>query len=81
VLCPGATETEFAKTAGAEDSLAFKAMTVPARGVAEYGYVAMLRGKRVAVPGLSNKFLAHVLLRMMPRRVVTWISRRTMEKM
>lgn len=79
VLCPGATETEFAGQAGVGETLAFKRGTVPPREVAAYGYAAMLKGTPVAVHGATNKFLVHGLLRALPRGAVRKISRAFME--
>jgi len=79
-LCPGATATEFAQGADLEDSRYFKSRAASAKDVATYGYNAMLRGKVIAVPGVKLKFLMNVVLRILPRRLVTKISRAAMEK-
>ena len=51
-LMPGATETEFAKTSGMDKTSLFE-NTFPARGVAEDGYNAMLKGDLDVVSGLT----------------------------
>lgn len=51
-LMPGATETEFAKTADMEKTDLFK-KAVSARSVAEEGYEGMLKGKLNVVSGLT----------------------------
>ncbi|MEO1029755.1 MAG: SDR family oxidoreductase [Bacteroidota bacterium] len=51
-LMPGATETEFAKTSGMNETGLFE-KTVTARSVAEDGYNAMLKGKLDVVSGLT----------------------------
>ncbi|MEM0896948.1 MAG: SDR family NAD(P)-dependent oxidoreductase, partial [Verrucomicrobiota bacterium] len=51
-LLPGATETEFAKASGLEDTGLF-AKTASARSVASDGYEAMLAGKLDVVSGLT----------------------------
>jgi len=51
-LMPGATETNFAKTAGLEDSKLFES-TASARSVALAGYEGMLNGKMDVLAGLS----------------------------
>jgi short-subunit dehydrogenase len=59
VLCPGATQTEFADTAAAQDTRMYRwvePMTAPA--VARAAYEGLQRGRGVVVPGLLNKFLA-----------------------
>ena len=75
-LCPGTTESEFADTAQAERSLMFNMRKLPtSKQVASYGYVSMIKGKRVAVHGLLNKVLTF-FVRLVPRKVVTAIARR-----
>jgi hypothetical protein len=51
-LCPGATETEFAKTSGMENTSLFKT-AYSAKMVAEDGYKGMVKGKLVIVSGLK----------------------------
>jgi len=59
VLCPGATVTEFEKTAGAENTLLFKwSKPMDAKTVALAGYRGMQRGCGEIVPGFINKLLA-----------------------
>jgi len=55
VLCPGATKTEFHQRAKMESVRLLRFGVMDARTVAEVGYKAMLAGKGVVVPGLSNK--------------------------
>ena len=58
-FCPGATTTGFQETAHIQESRLVKGKRLPeARPVALYGYDSMLRGKKVAIPGLRNAFLA-----------------------
>ncbi|MGZ3685941.1 MAG: SDR family NAD(P)-dependent oxidoreductase [Bdellovibrionota bacterium] len=54
LLAPGATRTEFASAAGLENSRLFKAGAASAVSVARSGYLAMLRGRTLKVPGLLN---------------------------
>jgi short-subunit dehydrogenase len=78
-LCPGPTASGFAAVAGSEKSRLFRARPpMSSAAVAAYGYRAMLRGRRVAVPGLINKLLAQAV-RISPRRLVTAITRRLQE--
>ena len=57
VSCPGPTATEFGDIAGnAKNSLFTRGAVAPSEDVARHAYQAMLRGKRMAVPGLANKF-------------------------
>lgn len=43
--------------------------TMSSRAVAEYGYRALMRGKRVAVPGFSNR-LGTLAPRLLPRKTI-----------
>lgn len=62
-LMPGATETEFAKTADMDKTDLF-AKAVSARSVAEDGYKAMLKGDMDVVSGLT--FSQKMMMRMIP---------------
>jgi len=79
-LCPGPTETGFAAAAKMGGTRLFT-MTRPAdsRAVAEAGYEAMKRGRRVVIPGLKNKLLAQSV-RVSPRRLVATIVRKMQEE-
>lgn len=55
-LCPGATRTAFSKRAGKAD---LKAAMEPDE-VAAFGYRALMRGKRVAIPGFFNRLAVAV---------------------
>lgn len=79
-LCPGATRTEFIDRADLNGTRLFIAGMAPASSVAAYGYAAMMNGKTLAIPGVSNKFMARVLIPLTPRPIVTWMSRMAMEK-
>lgn len=71
VLCPGPTGTSFFREAQMEGSGLVRGRTLASsKSVAEYGYRALLRGRRVAVPGLWNK-MAVFALRFLPRSLVT----------
>lgn len=78
-LCPGATATEFADVADMAGVKLFKSGSASADSVAAAGYDATLEGKALVVPGVQNKLLLF-LLRLMPRGLITKISRGTMEK-
>ncbi|MEO7647782.1 MAG: SDR family oxidoreductase [Gemmatimonadaceae bacterium] len=68
-LCPGPTETEFAEVAKMKTVKLFALDLADARGVAEFGYRAMMAGWRVAVPGTRNKLLVQAQ-RFVPRRLI-----------
>lgn len=76
VSCPGATATEFAKVAGNDKSRLFQGgSAATSMDVANHGYRAMMKGKRMAIPGFKNKFLVQTL-RMSPRNTVISIAAR-----
>ena len=50
-----------------------------AASVAEFGYQAMMQGKRVAIPGARNKLVA-ASHRFFPRDLVTKVARMAQEK-
>ena len=47
--------------------------------VAAYGYHALQKGKRIAIPGLRNRLMAQSV-RVSPRKLVTKVVRRMQEK-
>lgn len=61
-LCPGRTETEFAKSARLAPAGLLRYLTPMSAGsVAAAGYRAMMAGKRVVVPGAVNKIVAQAV--------------------
>jgi len=75
-LCPGPTKTSF--WANMENAKVAKGKKMDAAAAAEAGYMALKKGKVVAVPGLENKSLA-ILVRIFPRNLLTKIARSIME--
>jgi uncharacterized protein len=78
-LCPGATETGFAKRAHMEESRLFKMGAMNSAIVARVGYAGMMKGKLLVIPGVRNKLLAQSV-RLAPRRLVTAIARSVQER-
>lgn len=79
-LCPGPTKSGFQKAANVESSKRLNAKSIPdSKAVAEYGYKAMMRGKRVAVHGIMNKELAF-FSRRVPKGVVLKAVRKINEE-
>jgi hypothetical protein len=73
-LCPGATATGFFKAADLEGGMMLTRMKLPtSRSVAEAGWRGMARGRRIVVPGFSNKGFAF-LPRLLPRAAITRIG-------
>jgi short-subunit dehydrogenase len=80
VLCPGATETEFARRAGMEDTRIFLTGAMGVKKVAECGYQSLQRGRQiVAVPGILNKVTV-VSIRFSPRFLVGKLGRYLMSR-
>lgn len=72
-LCPGPTASDFQDRAGMGASGLVRGRTLAtAASVAEAGYRAMMRGRRVAVPGLGNRLLI-LAARFLPRGWTTSI--------
>lgn len=80
VLSPGVTRTEFIKRAQMpEDLKAFKHFVMDAKTVAEIGYKALMKGKRVVIPGTVNR-LSLFFMKFMPRKIVAGIVKNQMSK-
>jgi short-subunit dehydrogenase len=77
-ICPGGTHTAFHEIAGAGNYgyLARSSMK-SADEVAAFSVRAMIRRRRIAIPGLLNK-LSCWGVRLVPRRLASWIARRIM---
>jgi short-subunit dehydrogenase len=79
-FCPGATNTNFAKRAGTENSRLFKQIgAMDAATVARDGYQGLMAGKTLVISGAHNWLVAESV-RLAPRKVVTAISRWVAEK-
>jgi short-subunit dehydrogenase len=77
-LCPGATATEFHKRAKATEMRLLSMGSMDARTVAEDGYYGLMAGKPVVISGVKNWLVAQSV-RLAPRRLVTWITRKIQE--
>lgn len=79
-LCPGASITEFQKTANMDTSNLFKDKKLPsAKEVADFGYKKMMRGKMTVIHGLKNRILANAN-RFSTRRLTLMITHKIMAK-
>jgi hypothetical protein len=74
-MCPGPTKTEFQKRAGIEDSLLFKMRAMDSMTATRIGYGAMMRGRRSAVTGFSNR-LSVLAMGFLPRRATAAMARK-----
>lgn len=68
-LCPGPTESGFQSRAQMEESKLVQGGMMSSRKVAQIGYRALMKGKRVVIPGLSNR-LGTLAPRVLPRTLV-----------
>ena len=71
-LCPGATATEFAKSAGKVNA----GFAMSAEFVAKKAFEGLLKGKKVIVPGMQNKLLIKV-----PRSIAAYFVARYQQKL
>jgi hypothetical protein len=79
-VCPGATSTAFFEAADMGGINLFKmGKPMAAAPVARTAWRAMLKGRRVIIPGLMNKIFAF-LPRISPRVVVSFIAGKVMGK-
>ncbi len=79
-LCPGPTESGFQAGAQMEDSKLVRGKKLPdAASVARAGYRALMAGKRVYVPGFSNRALTQAV-RFLPRAAVTSMVLKAQER-
>ena len=79
-ICPGGTTTEFHEQAGAGDyGWLANATMMSAEAVARITVRAMLRGRRTVIPGFMNK-LSCWAVRLVPRRLASWMAGRVLGK-
>jgi short-subunit dehydrogenase len=80
-LCPGPTRTGFMARAkmGDPEILAKKSVMMEAALVARKGVDGLMKGKRLVIPGVLNKLLAHST-RLGPRGLNASVVRRIMEE-
>lgn len=77
--CPGATGTEFARTAGNDKSLLFKLRVADATETAKDGYRSMMAGRVVAIHGIMNWLIVQSI-RISPRWAIraigAWLNKK-----
>ena len=79
-LCPGPTDTGFQKRAAMDETrLVRKPGTMDAKSVAIDGYRGLVAGRTLVISGLLNWLVAESV-RFAPRKMVTAISRKLLEK-
>jgi short-subunit dehydrogenase len=72
-LCPGPVETEFQARSGMQLPGIAKIFELSPERVAEIGYAALMRGRRVAIAGLGNK-IAVALMHFVPNALLMRVS-------
>ncbi len=78
-LCPGPTESGFQKRADIGETKLVQRGLMRATDVAEAGYRALMQGKTIEIPGMTNKIGA-LLPRFVPRNAVTRIVMNMQER-
>jgi hypothetical protein len=79
-LCPGPVVTEFQARAGIPDGYFPEFLARSAQRVAREGYDALMRGRRVVVPGSLNRAVT-LMARLLPRAVVLAMVRTNLRKL
>lgn len=81
-LCPGPTISGFQKRAGFhKNSRLFKSpLTATSKEVAIFGYKKMMAGKRIVIPGFSNK-ISTILVKFIPTTIKTRIVKKVFDFM
>lgn len=75
-LCPGPTKTKFFEVANAENTALTTLLPMQtAKQVAQVGYKAMQKNKRVAIPGLLNKLIVFIAW-ITPKSVLLFILKK-----
>ena len=75
-LCPGGTATEFSDVAQQRLSPTVRRTLMSSARVAEVGLRGLFRGRRVVIPGWTNRVICF-LTRLVPRRLIGFFSVRT----
>lgn len=69
-LCPGPTRSEFGLISGANGTKLFNGENPSPKEVAEFGFKAMMKGKRLAIHGFKNKLIGEIIPRLVPRFLI-----------
>ena len=79
VLCPGATDTNFAERSGLEGTPSFNKHVMSADRVADAGYRSMMKGRIKHTPGLYNKIMIFSS-KVFPASLADWYTMRIFTK-
>ena len=72
-LCPGPVRTNFQERAQLQKTDTAKSFIMEAKKVADIGYLGLLRGKAIVVPGTFEKIVP-VITKLLPRSLVRKVS-------
>ena len=72
-LCPGPVRTNFQERAQLQKTDTAKSFIMEAKKVADIGYLGLLRGKAIVVPGIFEKIVP-VITKLLPRSLVRKVS-------
>ena len=78
-LIPGSTRTDFQKISGFQPSAMAERNAADPKFVAKKAVDGLVKGKRVVIPGWSNKIL-HVITKILPSRVMITLSGKMMNR-
>ncbi len=78
-VCPGPTKSELQKRGDMDDVKLMQRGVMETEPVARAAYHAMMDGKRVVVPGISNKIQVF-LTRFAPRTLITRYAKAALER-
>lgn len=76
-LCPGATDTNFAKNANMVNIPLFKSNVMKAEEVATIGYKALMKNKRFIIAGIKNKAMI-LFSKFVPQKLILNITENMM---
>lgn len=77
-FCPGPTRTQF-QIRSRTETIRENAFTMEAAPAAKAAYCGLMKGKRLVIPGFTNKILS-ILVRLFPRQLVIRVTRFLEEK-
>ncbi|MDF9825484.1 short-subunit dehydrogenase [Breznakia sp. PF5-3] len=78
-LCPGATQTEFARKSDIESTPLFTRFVMNAEDVAKVAYKGLMKNKNIIIPGVYNKLL-YVGSKLTPVSLINWVLLKMMKK-
>jgi len=77
-VCPGPTNTGFAKNANLEKSKLFKGKNMDASFVAQAAYEGLRKNKTIVIPGINNKLMTN-FVKFVPKKIILKIVKKLQE--